>query len=141
MTWQRNMKALTDKLSRFGNCRLPGWGPWDKPGRWLETLTDMAQSRCQWRSCIHAATLNAQHSLTRHTTPYTTAIPTLGPKNIIGYRLQCVAVPGLTHLLGTKLLQLEPNCIMQPVQSCICIYVCTFGWPKMPQKGLLQNIG
>jgi hypothetical protein len=59
MTWQRNMKALTSQLSRVGNCRLPGWGPRDDSHQWLETLTDMAQSRSQWRSCIKAIAFNA----------------------------------------------------------------------------------
>jgi len=59
MTWQRSMKALTSSLSRVGNCRLPGWGPRDPPTKWLETLTDMAQSRHQWRTCIHAIAFNA----------------------------------------------------------------------------------
>jgi hypothetical protein len=59
MTWQRNMKALTSQLSRVGNCRLPGWGPRDDSHKWLETLTDMAQSRSQWRSCIKAIAFNA----------------------------------------------------------------------------------
>jgi hypothetical protein len=59
MTWQRGMKALTSKLSRVGNCRLPGWGPRDAMHQWLETLADMAQSRSQWRSCIQAIAFNA----------------------------------------------------------------------------------
>ena len=29
MTWQRNMKCLTEGLSRVGNVRLAGWGPRD----------------------------------------------------------------------------------------------------------------
>jgi hypothetical protein len=59
MTWQRSMKTLTSKLSRAGNCRLPGWGPRDRTHQWLETLADMAQSRIQWRSCIQAIAFNA----------------------------------------------------------------------------------
>ncbi|KER26177.1 hypothetical protein T265_06531 [Opisthorchis viverrini] len=50
MTWQRSMKAITSKLSCAGNCRLPEWGTRDGPDQWLETLSDMAQSRPQWRS-------------------------------------------------------------------------------------------
>ena len=59
MTWQRNMKALTSKLSRVGKCRLPGWGARDGPLQLLETLADMAQSRIQWRACIRAIAFNA----------------------------------------------------------------------------------
>ncbi|KER23942.1 hypothetical protein T265_08302 [Opisthorchis viverrini] len=59
MTWQRSMKAITSKLSCAGHCRLPGWGPRDGPHQWLETLSDMAQSRPQWRSCIQAIAFNA----------------------------------------------------------------------------------
>ena len=59
MTWQRSMKALTSKLIRVSNCRLSGWGPRDGSHQWLETLTDMAQSRIQWRSCIRSIALNA----------------------------------------------------------------------------------
>ena len=53
MTWQRSMKSLTAELSRVGNCRLPGWGPREDSMKWLETLSDMAQARHQWRCCIH----------------------------------------------------------------------------------------
>ena len=59
MTWQRSMKTVTSKLSRVGNCRLPGWGPKDLSHRWLETLAEMAQSRSQWRMCIRAIASNA----------------------------------------------------------------------------------
>ncbi|KAG5444787.1 hypothetical protein CSKR_113920 [Clonorchis sinensis] len=55
----RSMKAITSKLSCAGHCRLPGWGPRDGPHQWLETLSDMAQSRFQWRSCIQAIAFNA----------------------------------------------------------------------------------
>ena len=51
MTWQRNMKCLTEGLSRVGNVRLAGWEPRDPSPLWLETLSDMASSRSQWRSC------------------------------------------------------------------------------------------
>ena len=50
MTWQRNMKSLTEGLSRVGNVRLVGWKPWDPSHLWLETLSDEASSRSQWRS-------------------------------------------------------------------------------------------
>ena len=36
MTWQRNMKSLTEGLSRVGNVRLAGWGPRDPSHLWLE---------------------------------------------------------------------------------------------------------
>ena len=52
MTWQRSMKSLTTRLSCVGRVRLPGWGPRDPAHLWLETLSDMARSRDQWRSCI-----------------------------------------------------------------------------------------
>ncbi|WP_353805406.1 hypothetical protein, partial [Acinetobacter baumannii] len=53
MTWQRQMKALTSKMSRVGRIRLPGWGPRDPPSQWLVTLQNMARNRAQWRTCIH----------------------------------------------------------------------------------------
>ncbi|KER24813.1 hypothetical protein T265_07598 [Opisthorchis viverrini] len=59
ITWQRSMKAVTSKLSCAGHCRLLGWGPRDGPHQWLETLSDMAQMRPQWRSCIKAIAFNA----------------------------------------------------------------------------------
>ncbi|KER19772.1 hypothetical protein T265_11537 [Opisthorchis viverrini] len=39
--------------------RLPGWGPRDGPRQWLETLSEMAQSRPQWHWCIQAIAFNA----------------------------------------------------------------------------------
>ena len=59
MTWQRNMKSLTEGLSRFGNVRLLGWGPRDPSHLWLETLSDMASSSCQWCSCIFSLALSS----------------------------------------------------------------------------------
>ena len=50
MTRQRNMKSLTEGLSRVGDVSLAGWGPRDPSYFWLETLSDMASSRSQWRS-------------------------------------------------------------------------------------------
>jgi hypothetical protein len=52
-TWSRNMKTLTAPLSRVDRCHLPGWGVRDQSNRWLETLSDMAACRTQWRACIH----------------------------------------------------------------------------------------
>ncbi|KAG5454328.1 hypothetical protein CSKR_109219 [Clonorchis sinensis] len=51
MTWQRIIKATTSKLSCAGHCH--------GPHQWLETLSDIAQSRPQWRSCIQAIAFNA----------------------------------------------------------------------------------
>ena len=51
MIWQRNMKSPTEGLSRVGNVRLTGWGTRDPSHLWLETLSDMASFRSQWRSC------------------------------------------------------------------------------------------
>uniref|UniRef100_A0A183AZK2 Endonuclease-reverse transcriptase n=1 Tax=Echinostoma caproni TaxID=27848 RepID=A0A183AZK2_9TREM len=51
-TWHEGMKTLTRKLGHIGPVRLPGWGPRDDRNRWLETLSDMAGCRKQWRSCI-----------------------------------------------------------------------------------------
>ena len=59
MTWQRNMKSLTEGLSRVGNVRLAGWGPRDPSHLWLETLSDMACSRSQWRSCTFSLALSS----------------------------------------------------------------------------------
>jgi hypothetical protein len=52
-TWLRNMKSLTQPLSKVGRSRLPGWGAREHPTLWLRTLADMAACRSQWRSCIH----------------------------------------------------------------------------------------
>ena len=57
MTWQRSMKALTASLSHVGRVRLPGWSPRDATHTWLETLSDMAKCRSQWRSCIYSLSL------------------------------------------------------------------------------------
>ena len=42
ITWQRNMKSLTEGSSRVGHVRLAGWGPRYPSHLWLETLSDMA---------------------------------------------------------------------------------------------------
>ncbi|GAA54860.1 amiloride-sensitive sodium channel-related [Clonorchis sinensis] len=71
MTWQRSTKALTSKLSRVGNCRLPGWGPRDATHQWLMTLAEMAQScgveqvMCQY---VIDFRLTATRSVTRNRT-------------------------------------------------------------------------
>ena len=60
MTWQRNMKSLTEGLSRVSNLRLgPGWGPRDPSHLWLETLSDMACPCSQWRSCTFSLALSS----------------------------------------------------------------------------------
>jgi Domain of unknown function (DUF6451) len=51
MTWHRSMKQLTSRLASVDATRLPGWGPKDSQHRWMETLSDMAQNRNQWRLC------------------------------------------------------------------------------------------
>ena len=56
MTWQRNMQSLTEGLIRVGNVRLAGWRLRDPSHLWLETLSDMASSRSQWRSCTFSLT-------------------------------------------------------------------------------------
>ncbi|VDP37717.1 unnamed protein product [Schistosoma mattheei] len=48
------MKSLTSGVSHVSRCRLHGWGPRDYRNQWLETLSDMAQNRSQWRRCIHS---------------------------------------------------------------------------------------
>jgi hypothetical protein len=53
ITWLHNVKSLTEPLSRVGRYRLPGWSPRDQSTSWLQTLSDMAMCRSQWRSCIH----------------------------------------------------------------------------------------
>ena len=58
MTWQRNMKSLTEGLSQVGNIRLAGRAPRDPSHLWLETLSDMA-SRSQWRSCTFSLTVSS----------------------------------------------------------------------------------
>ena len=55
MTWQR--KSLTEGLSHVGNVRLAGLRPRDPSHLWLETLSDMASSRSQWRSCTFSLAL------------------------------------------------------------------------------------
>ena len=50
LTRQRNMKSLTEGLSRIGNVRLVGWGL-------LETLSDMTSSRSQWHSSTFSLAL------------------------------------------------------------------------------------
>ncbi|VDP39324.1 unnamed protein product [Schistosoma margrebowiei] len=51
MTWCRGMKESYKGLACVGHSRLHGWGPRDGATQWLETLSDMAQNRSQWRSC------------------------------------------------------------------------------------------
>ncbi|KER33167.1 LOW QUALITY PROTEIN: hypothetical protein T265_12654 [Opisthorchis viverrini] len=53
------IERLEFKLNCDGHCRLSGWGPRNGPHQWLETLSDMAQSRPQWRLCIQAIAFNA----------------------------------------------------------------------------------
>ncbi|CAH8849866.1 unnamed protein product [Trichobilharzia szidati] len=53
MTWRRGMKDICARLASVGVSRLPGWGPRDSSNRWLETLSDMAKNRNQWRTCCN----------------------------------------------------------------------------------------
>ena len=54
LTWQKEMKTITRRLSVAGSARLPGWGPRDSDTSWLETLQDMAMNRSQWRTCCQS---------------------------------------------------------------------------------------
>ena len=58
MTWCRGMKESCKGLASVGPSRLPGWGPRDGATQWLETLSDMAQNRSQWRSCCNLLLLS-----------------------------------------------------------------------------------
>ncbi|KAH9579246.1 hypothetical protein MS3_00000759 [Schistosoma haematobium] len=53
MTWCRGMKERCKGLAPVGPSRLPAWGPRDGATQWLETLSDMAHNRSQWRSCCN----------------------------------------------------------------------------------------
>ena len=59
MTWQRNMKSLTEGLSRVGNVKLAGWGPRYLSHLWLETLSGMTSSRSLWRSYTFSLALSS----------------------------------------------------------------------------------
>ena len=50
------MKSLTEGLSRVGNV-MAGWEPRGSSHLWLDTLSDMASSRSQWRSCTFSLAL------------------------------------------------------------------------------------
>ncbi|KAH9591371.1 hypothetical protein MS3_00003674 [Schistosoma haematobium] len=53
MTWCRGMKESCKGLASIGSPRLLGWGPRDSATQWLETLSDMAENKSQWRSCCN----------------------------------------------------------------------------------------
>ena len=59
MAWQRNMKSLTEGLSRVDNVRLAGWGSRDPSYLLLETVSDMACSLSHWRSCTFSLALSS----------------------------------------------------------------------------------
>ncbi|CAH8545071.1 unnamed protein product [Schistosoma guineensis] len=59
MTWCRGMKESCKGLACVGPSRLPGWGPIDGATQWLETLSDMAQNRSQWRSYCNLLLLSS----------------------------------------------------------------------------------
>ena len=52
MTWKWNVTSLAG---------LAGWGPRDPSHPWLETLSDMASFRSQWRSCSLSLALSYKH--------------------------------------------------------------------------------
>ncbi|CAH8503536.1 unnamed protein product [Schistosoma rodhaini] len=58
MTWCRGMKKSCKGLASVGPSRVPGWSPRDGATQWLETLSDMAQNRSQWRSCCNLLLLS-----------------------------------------------------------------------------------
>ena len=60
---QRNVKSSTKGLSHIGNVRLAVWGPRDPSQLWLETLSDVASSRSQWRSCAFSLALSSWRHL------------------------------------------------------------------------------
>ena len=66
MTWVRGMRMLTLPLGKVGRSRLPGWGPKDEVQTWLNTLSDMAMSRIQWRTCCKAPELSPHTYITQH---------------------------------------------------------------------------
>lgn len=49
--WVTIMKKLTIGLAKVGRIQLPGWKVNDQGLLWLDTLSDMATNRSQWRSC------------------------------------------------------------------------------------------
>ncbi|CAI2722967.1 unnamed protein product [Schistosoma spindalis] len=63
MTWCRGMKGSCKGLASVGPSRLPGWGPRGGVTQWLETLSDVAQNRSQWRSCRNLLLLSSQKAV------------------------------------------------------------------------------
>ncbi|VDP31244.1 unnamed protein product [Schistosoma margrebowiei] len=59
MTWCRGIKESCKGLAFVSPSRLPGWGLRDSATQWLETLSDMAQNRSQWRSCCNLLLLSS----------------------------------------------------------------------------------
>ena len=59
-TWKLFIILLS--LSRVGNVRLAGWAPRDPSHLLLETLSDVASSRSQWRPCTFSLALSSQRS-------------------------------------------------------------------------------
>ncbi|VDP84837.1 unnamed protein product [Schistosoma mattheei] len=53
VTWCCGMKESFKGLACVGPSRLPGWGTRDGATQCLETLSDMAQNRSQWRCCCN----------------------------------------------------------------------------------------
>ena len=56
MIWQRDMKQITEALSKVEVVRLPDWGPRDTSVKWLSTLRNMAANRNQWCECFRMLT-------------------------------------------------------------------------------------
>ena len=53
------LRMSDDRLIRVSNVGWAGWGPRDPSHLWLETLSDMASSRSQWRSCTFSLALSS----------------------------------------------------------------------------------
>ncbi|VDP00184.1 unnamed protein product [Schistosoma margrebowiei] len=59
MTWCRGLKESCNGLASVGPSRLSCLGLRDGATQWLETLSDMAQNRSQWRSCCNLLLLTS----------------------------------------------------------------------------------
>ena len=57
---------LTLPLGKVGRSRLPGSEPKDEFQTWLNTLSDMAVSRSQWRTCCKSPELSPHTYITQH---------------------------------------------------------------------------
>ncbi|KER23727.1 hypothetical protein T265_08453 [Opisthorchis viverrini] len=144
-----SIKATTSKLSRTGHCRLPGWESRDGPHQWLETLSNMDQSRPQRRSsfstppplytrltvldlCINlpARACNAQ---------LPTPPPIIGERNCGSYN-QCTT--SLWQRVKFTMLRCTPyyyvdqkpgNCALRTSKDFKCLTIDVFG--ALPESG------